>query len=53
MNTTGSYACLSEMKPACLAGYKPSSDVMKQCEDVDECRENVSSCGPYSETCIS
>ena len=32
MNTIGSYACLNEPKPACPAGYKPSSDVMQQCE---------------------
>lgn len=53
VNTVGSYACVNEPKPACPAGYKPSSDVTKQCEEVDECRENVDSCDPHSETCIN
>ncbi|XP_021928590.1 fibulin-1 isoform X3 [Zootermopsis nevadensis] len=53
LNTIGSYTCTSEPETVCPAGYKPSLKIGKQCEDVDECKENVDSCDRHSETCIN
>jgi hypothetical protein len=32
LNTIGSYTCVSEPETVCPAGYKPSSNMGKQCE---------------------